>query len=119
MVKQFKYYFEGTQIDFFSGAMTKEQLIESLEKDYISSSSESIIEDNYSFVYEKVLEISKEQPHTIRYFSIPRYGYGDMEICALAKVHNDGSTYMFTNDKNIAKFISIMSGYDFEICTLD
>ncbi|MBO0571161.1 hypothetical protein [Clostridium botulinum] len=123
MIKDnFKYVLEGTQIDFFFSAFSKEQLIESYREESsrygYGITFEKKLENNYDFVKSTVKEICGESPHTIRYFSIPRYGWGDMDICALAKIENDGTTFMFTNNREFAEFISDTSGYSFSVKAL-
>jgi len=121
MEKIFKYLIEGSPIDYFYTAFSKEMLIQSYKNETSEDGSgdskvfEENLNDNYDFIVSTVERISGEKPHTIRYFSIPRYGWCDMEICALAKIDNNGSTFMFTNNKEFAKFISENSGYNFNL----
>lgn len=120
MIKtSFKYLIEGTPIDFFFSTFSKQQLLESFKKESSrlgvgeSLKFEKDIEENAAYIEAIVKKIANETPHTIEYFSIPRYAWCDMEICALAKIQNNGTTFMFTNNKEFADFIIKNSGYDF------
>ncbi|KEI09286.1 hypothetical protein Z957_05110 [Clostridium sp. K25] len=125
MIKaSFKYVIEGGQFDSFYALFTKEQLFESYREEALRNHESGINEykeslnNNYKFIESTVKNISGEAPRIIKYFSIPRYAYGDMEICALAKIVKNGTTFMFTNNKSFADFISDTSGYRFNVRTL-
>jgi len=121
----FKYLIEGSPIDFLFSTFSKKQLIESYREEAskygIESRDEFIgaLESNHEFITSTVEHFSGEKPHTIRYFSIPRYDYCDMEICALAKIQNNGTTFMFTDNIEFADFISENSGFSFNIRALE
>lgn len=122
--KSFKYVIEGTPIDYFYTTFSKEKLIQSYKDETStygmggSNEFEKNLEDNYDFVVATVERLSGEKPHTVRYFSIHRYGWCDMEICALAKIDNNGTTYLFTNNREYANFTGQNSGYDFDVKVL-
>jgi len=119
MEKSFKYVIEGSPIDYFYTTLSKEDLIKAYNNGYdCSREFEENLNANYGFIVSTVERLGKEKPYTVRYFSIPRYGWCDMEICALAKIDNNGTTYMFTNNREFAQFISENSGYSFDVETL-
>jgi hypothetical protein len=116
----FKYAVEGSPIDWFYSTLSKPQLIEanrteSAEFATTDNEFQKTVEKNYRFIEDTVLRLSGEKPHTIKYFSIPDYETCDMEICALAKISNNGTTYTFTNNKQFADFLS---DFNFSIETL-
>lgn len=126
MIKSsFKYVIEGSQIDYFFSTLSKEQILKSYKNEVarcggaVNSEFVDNLERNFAFIQSTVNELSGEMPHMIRYFSIPRYGWCDMNICALAKILNNGTTFMFTNDKEFARFVSINDGYSFQVSSLE
>jgi len=120
--KKFKYMIEGSPIDFFYGTFSKEELIRSYEAEMLSiyqsngsNDFKSNLNSKHEFIKTIVEKSSRELPHTIKYFLIPRYSWADMEICALAKISNNGTTFLFTDNEEFANCISHSSGYDFNI----
>lgn len=119
MDKNFKYVIEGSPIDFFYTMQSKNSLIQAYCDEQVEDSNFiDNLNTNYDFIISTVEKISCEKPTIVRYFSIPRYGYCDMELCAIAKIDNNGTTFMFTNNKDFAEFISEKSGYWFEVKNL-
>lgn len=119
MEKDFKYVIDGSPIDYFYTTLSKEDLIQAYRNEYCCSGE--FVENlnaNYDFIVSTVERLGHEKPHTVRYFSIPRYGWCDMELCAVAKIDNNGTTFMFTNNREFAQFISENSGYSFDVETL-
>jgi hypothetical protein len=113
---------KGTPINWFSTTLSKEQLIEQYKQEASEASSyevsqyENIVNIKHVFIEKAVKWITGKMPHTIKYFSIPDYAARDMEICALAKMSGNVTTYMFTNNKEFADFVSKQSGFDiFEV----
>jgi len=106
-------------VDFWEGCMTAEELLlnicsyrgylaippfdvvgfDSLEEERLN------ISKKLAFVEHAILEsfYSDEKPHTIRFFAIPDPSNGNTEICCVAKVSNNGITFVFTNNLNFAK----------------
>lgn len=104
-------------IDFFKLAMNKKELILKLmDKDEFLEGDEydlSIlakiikeIEDTENKVKEIIFRKEEEYPHTIRYFVMPNPDYCDFDIYVIAKVSNNGSTYVFAPNE---KYLEEMS----------
>ena len=111
MNNSFKYVIEGGPIDWFYSTLSKPQLIEANRTENAEFATDGgefqkSVEKNYRFIEDTVLRLSGEKPHTIKYFSIPNYDTCNMEICALAKISNNGTTYTFTNNRQFTDFFS-------------
>jgi hypothetical protein len=111
---------EGSPIDFFYACLSKDSLISNYrdEAKHLGGSIsefESKVDKAIEFVKSTVEKMSDELPHTIKFITIPRYGFCDTEICMLAKISNNGTTYLFTDNKDFAEFISENSGYGFRV----
>jgi len=90
-----------------SGSLSKEELITKLKEEALEYEGENstdksqyvdICEDTIIRVVEKV---SGEKPHTIRYFTIPDVDAFNFTIGCVAKIDNNGTTYIFLNDHNV------------------
>lgn len=101
------YFGEFSPIDFWALSMSKEELVmklkeEALEYEGGNSTDKSqyvdICEDTIIRVVEKV---SGEKPHTIRYFTVPDVESFDFSIGCVDKIDNNGTTYIFLNDRNV------------------
>jgi hypothetical protein len=84
---EFEYLIECTPIDDFGGM-----------KD---------IDDKnlLNYINEVVFNRSKEQPHTAKHFYSPNFECFDTDFCVIAKIYENGTTYIFTNNKHFADFI--------------
>ena len=108
MIKEkFNYLVEGSPIDFFHATFKIEELKENIQKTYDGQvNSDAKLRANYLFIEKTIEELSGEKPYEIRYFSIPNYDYCSMELCAVAKIYNNGTTYTLTNNDDFAKIIA-------------
>lgn len=102
-----KYYAEVGIIDDFGLSMTPEELKGKLfdpNINYMGMCGFDV--EDVDICLEKVKEIvyskSDEEPHTIRFFSIPNFNNFSFDIGCVAKIDNNGCTYIFAKDK---KFI--------------
>lgn len=108
-----KYYSEIGIIDFFELTMSSDELkrkVDSRNNEMIGCSFDM---DDVDICIEKIKEIiyseTHENPHTVRFFSIPNFDYGSFDIGCVAKIDNNGSTYIFAND---SKFIENYQSYN-------
>ena len=108
---ELKYYTCIGIIDYFELTMTKEEAIEKVandirpweeepKKEYKKQAIVAI--NNIENSVKKIInDIENEIPHTIRYFAIPNYD----KLCVVAKIYNNGSTYVFSPDKDFLKYL--------------
>lgn len=107
-----QYYSEIGIIDFFDGTMTARQFANTLGE-YAQYKAEDILgceEEIKSFVEER----TGEKPHTVKFFGIPDNSYGMFRIACVAKISNNGSTFVFSSNAKYLKDIDIAK-YDFNI----
>lgn len=104
-----KYYAAMSPIDFFKLSMDRNELLIKL------SSQEDYIEKEKGVLVKKANELDElekriddiiykneqEHPHTIRYFAIPDFDYAMFRVGVVAKISNNGTTYVFAHDKGI------------------
>lgn len=89
-----KYYAEMPPIDFFDGTMTTQEVANKCGQ-YTSEVMNGCENDIKEFVN----EVSKEVPHTIRFFAIPDLHYGSFKLGCVAKIHNNGATYILCGNE--------------------
>ena len=104
MKHEFRYHKELGIIDWFFGTLTKDELIKAYKEDFEASGLSAFVKE----MDEKELGIistiqaeENEAPHTIRYFVIPDFSGFIMEVSAVAKISNNGSTYLFTDNEQL------------------
>ena len=103
----FQYYAEmGGIIDFFQFTMTTNEVIEKGEASY---SKEIMIGCEHE-VKEFINEISGEYPQIIKFFAIPDFIYGVFNLGCIAKIDNNGSTYILCGNKDY--FDAVDCGYE-------
>lgn len=102
------YYICSGIIDFFCFTLTKEEV----KKNYVyeiaftSPTYEEIIEFEEKLdklekdIINTIYKEQKEYPYIIRYFGLPNFDQLKVELCAVAKISNNGSTYIFSEDKS-------------------
>lgn len=83
----------------FKGGIDRERTVEFCEK-------LKVIE---TLVKKTVLKEEKEPPILLKYYGIPNFNSLDFTLCIVAKVENNGSTYIFSEDENFIK--SLNDGY--------
>lgn len=103
-------------IDHFLG-FDKDQAIRNIVDNYYEFSGESGEEQienakNYTYRFNEIISktlnyIEHEEPHTIKYFPFPNYNECSMEWCAVAKISNNGSTYIFSKNKSLIKLFQV------------
>lgn len=93
-----KYYAEVGIIDFFQCTMTTSEAIDKLSG--VENYSTEVLNGCEKDVREFIYSISKEYPHTIRFFAIPDLNYSMFRLGCVAKIQNNGSTYILCGDRN-------------------
>ncbi|MDU2749508.1 MAG: hypothetical protein E7B96_13715 [Clostridium perfringens] len=92
-----RYYAEVGIIDFFDGTMTISEIMSRFsENDLYDSEALRGCENE---IKELIYDISNEYPHTIRFFVIPDLNYGMFRLGCVAKIDNNGSTYVLCGNK--------------------
>ena len=95
----FKYVIARSPIDSFKLAFDILGLLRAIPSDDALESVVSVY-NLHGFINGYVYSNSGELPNKIRFFSIPSIGEScEMELCALAKIENNGTTYVFTNNE--------------------
>ena len=109
----FKYYIADGPFDFWQRTLSPEQLIDNYKNDYYNKYGQSecyrrsikevkeITEQIRGFVYSS----DKEYPHTIAFTSIPTTCGFEFELVGLAKIENNGTSYIFCNDLDYMKYL--------------
>ena len=115
----FEYMIEGSPIDFFTGLQDENQVkfdhpmmgYEDGEGNVAYCTNDIIrfkieLKERREFAVKATEARSGEKPHTFGFFVIPDFESYEMEICAVTKIANNGTTYVFTNNGSFAKMVS-------------
>lgn len=116
MLKKFEYMLEGAILDFFPLTIDSNSLKNLLTKKYLGYSynyneANEYVDEVVSQINNEIFRKSKEKPLNIRFFSIPDFDWMTMQLCAVAKIDNNGTTFVFSNNYNFLK--SLSQGYSF------
>lgn len=120
---QLRYYADVGIYDFFELTMdldelkkraTPEEEFENKNRDFCYGFTSKDIDNCIEAVKQIVFQESGEKPHTIRFFAMPIIKNENFYLGCVAKIVNNGTTYMFTNDKSIFvnKNIKVEEIYD-------
>ena len=100
----FKYYAEMGIIDIFNLTMTASELKQKINEsespytNYIDFTSEDI-DACINEITKIINDDTGESPHTIRFFAIPNFSYSTFDLGCVAKIDNNGSTFIFASNK--------------------
>lgn len=108
------YYIRGGIVDYFNFTLSKEEVYKSyvFNSRFLAPSIGDInnFEKELNKLEEKIKQTifkeEKECPIIIRYFGVPNFNYSEVELCAIAKVDNNGSTYAFSENKEFLEICS-------------
>lgn len=93
--KMYKYYIDGGILDDFDLYYSLEEICDK----YPKRKNEFIIkEGQINRIMQK--EVG-EKPHTIKFFALPNFNDCSMDIYAVAKIWNNGTTFMFGDNSVI------------------
>lgn len=98
-----KYCAEMGIIDFFDVTMTAQECAQK-NNEYSFYNSANIL-GCVDEVKGYIKDISGEEPHTVRFFGIPDFAYCTFRIACVAKIENNGSTFVLYNDKGYFDYI--------------
>lgn len=110
----FKYVLSTGPIDFFYLTLSKEQLYKNIKSEIYSDNEEINIngfrnvDDLEKYIIDFVSDI-EEKPYIIRYLGIPQHNGCDCELVVIAKISNNGTCFIFSNNK---KYLEAVKGYD-------
>jgi hypothetical protein len=108
----FNYYANAGIVDFFELAYDKYELIERLSRDYseiVSTGKDDWLKELNDFEDDLVtiMELKEnEKPYLIKYFGLPSFNDGHFRLCCLARISNNGITYLVAEDKETILFLS-------------
>lgn len=116
MLNKFNYLLEGAILDFFPLTVDANTLKNLLTKSYLDESYNSneaneLVDGILNQINNEVYRNSNEKPLKIRFFSIPDFDYMTMQLCAVAKIDRDGTTFVFSNNYKFLE--SLSQGYTF------
>lgn len=92
-----RFYCEVGIIDFFECTMTLNEAINKLNGHDLYD--EETLRGCGNDIKEFINSISGEYPHTIRFFAIPDLNYGMFKLACVAKIQNNGSTYILCDNE--------------------
>lgn len=90
------YYAEVGIVDFFNLTMTKNEILKKLASGDSGFNANEQMEVIEKGIIDLIYKNTGEHPHTIRYFVMPDVDYGDFQVCIIAKIINNGSTFVFS-----------------------
>lgn len=107
----FKYVLSIGPIDLFYLTLSKEQLTSNLKGlDYYDSDYSNYLNgfknvdllESFISGYVSAIE---EEPHTIRYMCIPNQNNCDCDLVVIAKISNNGTCFVFSNNRKYLELI--------------
>lgn len=103
----FKYAIETEPFDFWHTTLSPEQLIGNYRQEEFNYFETEVkqVEELVEQIKEIVFAISNEQPFKIAFTSIPTQCGSLFELVGLAKIYNNGTSYVFSNDLNYMKYL--------------
>ena len=113
--ENFKYVLSISPIDFFALTLTKDQIIENIRNENSIHGSQDNVK-HYLNGFNNIDELEEyisnyisnveEKPHTIRYMCTPELDGGNgMELAVIAKISNNGTCFIFSNNKDYLELI--------------
>lgn len=97
----------GGIVDYFQGTLTAGERVGNAIKqfgEYDFAAARRVldeVEQEINQINDFLLKEEDEKPHTIRFFSVPNYDGSTFDTYAVAKISNNGSTYIFGNSKEL------------------
>jgi len=105
VIERYAFHKELGIIDWFFGTHTLDELIGSYKEECEAYGSHEDIVSFSTKLKEKekalieTIELEQnEKPHIIRYFVTPNFSGMTMDVSVVAKIDNNGSTYIFTDN---------------------
>ncbi|MCL2753363.1 MAG: hypothetical protein FWE44_04355 [Defluviitaleaceae bacterium] len=113
----YSYMVVGGPIDVFNGCMSAKELIQTIEPGSFIEGIPNNDEEFRSYAENELHNIQKieqfvsrvinkeygESPHKIKFFALPLLNEITTDICCIAKIGNNGTTFIFTNNLEFAR----------------
>lgn len=120
---EIRYMAELGIIDLFGMSLSEEELKTRVEFDvkdeygsHFHSFYNRIASSDVDSAIEEVEQIIKnktnEMPVLVRFFAIPDFAYSGFELSIVAKIDNNGSTFVFSKTKKLLEYLNEETGYD-------
>lgn len=108
----FTYFAELGQMDYWGMTLTKDELQEKIVGDiYFPGMTEKITKEDVEICHNSIIEIiakeTGEEPVKIGYFAFPEFTYNTFKIGCVAKIENNGSSFVFLDDSDLINVFSI------------
>lgn len=115
-------YAEVGIIDLFGLSLSVSELKERVEFDFHDSYGSNThsfynrincedIDNSVSEIKSIIKQETGEEPHTVRFFAIPNIEYLGFDLCAIAKIDNNGSTFVFSQGERLLEYLNEPVGY--------
>jgi len=128
VMNYYSYMVVGGPIDVFNGCMSANELIQTIEPgsfiEGIPSNDEEFrsyaenelrnIREIEKFVTQVINKEHGESPQTIKFFALPLLNDFITDICCIAKIGNNGTTFIFTNNLEFARCLGSNEIYQVE-----
>jgi hypothetical protein len=101
----FKYVLQTSPFDFWKATMTPEYLVDAETNEYYSEHSKDEITSMVNSMKDIINIIEGEEPHTVAFTSIPKACGDVFELVGLAKISNNGTSFVFCNDLDYIKYL--------------
>lgn len=98
----FNYVLKTSPFDYWKATIEPQSLIGETDWD---GYSEDKIEGMVNSIKETITWIEGEEPHTVAFTSIPTPCGYEFELVGLAKIDNNGTSYVFSNDLEYLKYL--------------
>lgn len=112
------YYAEMGIIDFFGLTLSRDEIVARMENEEFekySTGYNKVTAEDIDTAILKITEIVKmetnEELHTIRFFGTPSFADLSFDLGCVAKISNNGSTFLFAKDKDLFGFLDRDNGY--------
>lgn len=99
----FNYVLKTAPFDYWMATIDPQALVG--QEDDGQEYSREEIDKMIKSIQDTISSIEKEEPHTIAFTSIPAPCGDVFELVGLAKISNNGTSYVFSNDLNYLKYL--------------
>lgn len=124
-----RYYAELGIIDLFGLSLSESELKERVkfdDQDSCGSQWHSFYENmNISDIDAMVNEVKNiikketgEVPCVVRFFAVPDFEYLGFILYPIAKITNNGSTFVFSKNKSLFEYLNEVNGYPISVETI-
>lgn len=101
----FKYVLQTSPFDFWKATMKPETLTSNDPDSYYNEYQDDEINKMVDSIIKVISIVEEEEPHTVAFTSIPTPCGDTFELVGLAKISNNGTSYVFSNDIDYIKYL--------------